>query len=197
MDGDGTFVVDLVAELREELDKLGVATVDVPDDVEGAVVALTVIPQRLALEPGRCDLFLARQDKDAVEALTPDCLQRAAQLLSLVAKHVSTELSLRARGVASSTHLLRKVEDDGDRKCVVGLCQFDQPPPRLRLDVRRVDDGEATRIESLRSNEVQHLERSVGRLLVVLVVGDERAIGMDWNRSKMPLLMSRKSRNAV
>ncbi len=63
----------------------------------------------------------------------------------------------------------------------MGLCQFDQPPPRLRLDVRRVDDGEATRIESLRSNEVQHLERSVGRLLVVLVVGDEPAaeVGRD------------------
>jgi len=26
---------------------------------------------------------------------------------------------------------------------------------------------------------------------------DARAIGMDWNRSKMPLCMSRKSRNAV
>ena len=26
---------------------------------------------------------------------------------------------------------------------------------------------------------------------------DDRAIGMDWNRSKMPLFMSRKSRNAV
>jgi len=26
---------------------------------------------------------------------------------------------------------------------------------------------------------------------------DDRAIGMDWNRSKMPLFISRKSRNAV
>ena len=26
---------------------------------------------------------------------------------------------------------------------------------------------------------------------------DDRAIGMDWNRSKMPLCMSMKSRNAV
>jgi hypothetical protein len=26
---------------------------------------------------------------------------------------------------------------------------------------------------------------------------DDRAIGMEWNRSKMPLFMSRKSRNAV
>jgi hypothetical protein len=26
---------------------------------------------------------------------------------------------------------------------------------------------------------------------------DDRAIGMDWNRSKTPLFISRKSRNAV
>jgi hypothetical protein len=26
---------------------------------------------------------------------------------------------------------------------------------------------------------------------------DDRAIGMDWNRSKMPFIISRKSRNAV
>jgi hypothetical protein len=26
---------------------------------------------------------------------------------------------------------------------------------------------------------------------------DDRAMGMDWNRSKMPLCISRKSRNAV
>ena len=151
------------------------ATVDIADDVERAVIGSPVVPQRLALEAGRFDLLLPLEDVDAVEALPPQPAHGATQLRLLVAQDVGAELAVGPRCVALRTDTLGDVEDDGHREHVVLLGQLEDLPARLDLDVGGVDDGEPARLKPLGRNEVQHVVGGIGCLLVVLVVADEPA----------------------
>src|SRR5688500_18643414 len=58
---------------------------------------------------------------------------------------------------------------------MVAARELDEWLARLRLDVRRVDDGQQPALEPLRADEVQRLERGRRRGLVVLVVRDQSA----------------------
>ena len=70
---------------------------------------------------------------------------------------------------------LGQVEHDRDRQHVVLAGQRDQRLAGLGLHVGGVDDGQPPARQPLAGDEVQHLERVVGRGLVVLVVGDQAA----------------------
>src|SRR5262249_60622795 len=82
---------DLVAELLEELHELVEAAMDVADDVEGPVLVLPVIPERLALDGNGVDLLGRREHEDVPKALALEAAEGAAELLGLLAHDVRAE----------------------------------------------------------------------------------------------------------
>jgi hypothetical protein len=173
---DGRAVpVHHVAELAQQLGQLGVAAVDVADDVEGPGLGAAVGPQRRAAHLYGLDLLGGAQHPDAAEALALQPLQRAAQLRSLLAHDVGSEVAIGARAVALLADRLRGVEDDRDREQVVLPGELDEWLARLALDVRGIDDREARLPQTPAGDEVQDRERVTRRALVVLVVGDQAA----------------------
>jgi uncharacterized protein (DUF1499 family) len=81
--GDAPVRGHLVTEPAEQLYELGVAAMDITDDVEWPVPGPHVVPERLALHCGTRDLGLARQHVDTVEALAPQAAQAAPELAVL------------------------------------------------------------------------------------------------------------------
>jgi hypothetical protein len=73
------------------------------------------------------------------------------------------------------THAFGQIKDDCDRQYVVFASQGHQRLSRLRLDVRRVDHGEASTSQPPSGDVMQRGEGVVGRRLVVLVVRDQPA----------------------
>ena len=107
------------------------------------------------------------------EALTLEAAESAPELLQLLPDDVPPEEAIRAAAVSLVAELFRQVQDQGDRKAVVLAGECHERPARLWLHVRRVDQREAAGREAPRRDEVQDLERVLGRLLRVLVVGHE------------------------
>lgn len=73
--GTRSIVLDDVAKRGEQGSQLVEAAVDVADDVEGAMVAATVGPQRLAFDGGLLDVLFV-EGEHLVEALAAKALQR-------------------------------------------------------------------------------------------------------------------------
>ena len=171
----GAVAGDRVAELVQQLLQLGPAAVHVADDVERAALVAQVIEQSGPGDRGRLYLVGGGQHVHGAEALARQALEVPAQLLALAADHVRAEVAVGALGVPLGAQPLRQVQDDRHREHVVLPGQQDQVAAGLRLDVRRVDHGQAACLEPLADDEPEHLERGRGGGLVVLVVGDQAA----------------------
>jgi hypothetical protein len=164
---------ELVAELAEQHHELIVTTVHVADDVEGTAVLLLVVPQRLALDRG-CVHFLDRAHyRDVSKALALKISQRAAQLRALIANDVRTEVAIGPGFIPLLTHSLGDVQHQRHWQAVIFPRQFDQRSSRFRLNVGGIDDRQPASRQPLARDEVQHLERVVGRGLIVLIVGHQ------------------------
>ena len=83
---------------------------------------------------------------------------------------MGTELALRPRPVARRTDRRGHVEDDGDGQSVVFLGQRYERAARLDLHVGRVNDREASSLETFAGNEVEDLKGCTRGGLVILVV---------------------------
>jgi hypothetical protein len=70
-------------------------------------------------------------------------------------------------------HVFRKIENDSYRQRVVLAGELHQWLPGFSLYVRRIDDRQSTRRQSLRGDVVQHVEGVLRRSLIVLVVADQ------------------------
>ena len=169
------FFRDPPAKLAQQCDEFREAAVDVADDVERAVLASTVRPSRLPLDNRRFDIVRRAEHGDVPEPLFAQVFERAAELFALAADYMRSEGPVGPVAVAVLAEPLRQIEDDRRCQHVVLACQRDQRLPGLRLHVRRIDHGQPSRRQSLRSDELQHLERVLGSRLIVLVVGDKTA----------------------
>jgi hypothetical protein len=165
----------LVAKLAEQRFELVGAAVDVADDVERAVVAPAVVPERLPRDRGCVDGLFRRQHVDVPEPFAAEAAQRSMQLAALLADHVRAEAAIGAAAVALVTDPLGQIEHEGDRQDVVLAGQRDQRLASLRLHVGGVDDGQAPARQAPRGDEVKGGEGVSRRGLVVLVVRDEPA----------------------
>jgi hypothetical protein len=187
---------DLVAELAEELLELVAATVHVPDQVEGAVLSLPVVPEGRARDPGGVHFLGAREDVHLAEALAVQPLEGAAQIACLVADDVGAEVAVGTIAVSVVADALGQVEHDRDRQEVVLTRERDERSPVLALDACRVDYGESARGHALGGDEVEKLE-GIGRSrLVVRVVGDEAAAEVRRDHLRRPEVLRRERRLA-
>ena len=164
-----------VAELDQQRLELAPATVDVADDVEGAVLVLEVVEELLAHDDGVGDVLLRAQDVDLAEAFLAEVLERAAELVPLAPYDGVAEVPVGPGGVAVQADPLRQVEHDGDRQDVVVTGEGDELPTGLRRHVGRVDDGQAAGGQPLAGDVVQDVEGRSAGCLVVLVVGHQTA----------------------
>ncbi len=160
------------SELGEQRLQLRAAAVHVPDEVEGAGQLTPVGPGLLV---GDLDVVggLAPEHVHAPEAVPGDLGQRPPQVLALPGDHVRAEGPVGTQGVARDRDLLRHVQHDRVHEHVVALGQLDELPAGLPLDVGGVHDGEQPSAQPGADDVVQHVEGVRGRLLVVLVVGDQ------------------------
>ena len=160
----------LVAEPIEQLDQLLETAVHVADQVERAVIVLSVHPERHPLDRRGLHVLRGLERVDVAEALTREPPKGAPELGNLAPHHVAPEVALRARLIARLAHPRREVQDDRDRDHVELAGQLDERPARIRLHVRRVDDREAPRRETLAGDEVQRVEGILRRALIVRIV---------------------------
>ena len=77
--------------------------------------------------------------------------------------------------VSPEGDLERQVEDDGDRRTTVSSRHAEQLGTRPRLDVGRVDHGEAATSQAHGEDAMEQVERVVGGGLRVRIVGDHGA----------------------
>ena len=172
-----------VAERGEQRLQLLVAAVDVADDVERALSC-----SRLAHSGARTisTSSLGLDDVREAEALLLQVAQRAAQVPCLAADDVRAEGAVRTRGVARLAGRLGRVDDDRGREQVVLAGDPHERLAGLLLDVGGVDDRQPAAGEPPGRDLVQHRERVLGRVLVVGVVGHERAaeVGADGLRGQ-------------
>jgi hypothetical protein len=165
----------LVAQQPEQLLELGGAAVDVADHVERPALTPPVVPERRPLDHRRLHRLRRVEHVDLPEALPLQPPEPPPQLPLLVADHVRAEGTVGPVAVALLAEALRQVEHDRDGQEVVPARQLDQRPPRLRLDVGRVDDRQTAPGHPRAGDVVEELEGVVGRVLGVLVVGDQPA----------------------
>ena|SRR5438309_3195863 len=83
---------------------------------------------------------------------------------------MGTEISIRSAPIPLLADLLREVENDGNRQHMELACQSNQRLSGVRLHVRSIDNGQPPRSQTLPGDEVQDLERLLGRGLVVFVI---------------------------
>jgi hypothetical protein len=164
-----------VAELTEKPRQLLAAAMDVPDDVEGTVLVLEVVPERLPFDSGPVDFLGRGEDEDVPESLVLQVSERAAQGLRVLPRHVRSEWPLGPVLVSVVAQSLRQVQYDGHGQAVVLPGQGHNRLPGLGLDVRCVDDGELSGRQALAGDVVQNVEGVVRGRLAVLVVRDEPA----------------------
>ena len=77
-------LIHRVAELRQKLDKLVAAAMNVADDVEGAVFGLLVIPEWVTFDGYGVHFLGACEHEDVADAFAFQSAQRTAELLRLV-----------------------------------------------------------------------------------------------------------------
>src|SRR5262249_22307696 len=102
------------------------------------------------------------------------------------------EPSIRSRAVSFRAQTLRHVEHDRDRNDVIATRELDQWPPSFGLYVGRVHYRQQPRLESLRRDEVKHLERRRRPQLIGLVVRDETAAEIRRDRLEWLEVLARE-----
>ena len=178
---------ELVAELGKQELELVAAAVDVPDDVEWAVLVGAVIPQARAPDRRRLDRLRRIENVHLAKPLFAHTAQPTPQVANLIADYMRPEVAVGPIPIPDLAQPLREVKHDRDREEVVFTRQLDELRAVLALDVRRVDDRHAPASHALASDEVQDLESIARSTLVVLVVSHERAAeirGQDLRRTE-------------
>lgn len=164
-----------VAELLEQCFELDATPMHVADEIEAAGLIPQVVPQAIADDAHRVDLFHRIEDEGALETLFFQSPERAAEFGVLVRHHVLAELPIGALAVARMRGADAQIEHDGHAQRVAIARDGDERTPAALFDVGRVDHGEETSGEPPPQDVVQRPERIGGRGLIVLVVGHEAA----------------------
>jgi hypothetical protein len=164
-----------IAQQRQQVLEFVTTTVHVADDVERAMLAGAIVPEGRALDRRRVEGRDALQDEDVAKTLALEPAQRPAELRTLLRDHVRSELAVRPLGVARVAYRFGNVEHNGDRQAVVLAGQRHQGLARFGLHVRGVDHRQPSAGQTLRRDEVQHLERILRGRLIVFVIADKRA----------------------
>src|ERR1700689_3382196 len=86
---------------------------------------------------------------------------------------MGTELALSPRSIAVCTDAFTHVQDDCDSQHVMFFSQVEQRSAGFHLYVCGVNDGEVSSLESLGSDEVQHVEGRIGGLLIVFIIAHQ------------------------
>ena len=127
--------------MREEIEELIEASMDIPDDVEGSVLVLQVIPERLPLDLGRLYFFRRMQHVNMAKSFTLQIPQGPAQLLRLLANDVWPEIRgpgrFRFRSWQSFSGRSKTIATG--RQWILPRQRHDRLA-RFRLHVGRVDD---------------------------------------------------------
>ena len=158
--------------------QLVAAAVHVADDVERPVLVPAVVPERLPLDrrprrppPATSSTKTWRKPSRSQAAQRPRAAAPSGWRTTCGPKSRSGRPRLR-----SWQSSLRQVEDDRDRQAVVLAGQRDERLAGLRLDVGGVDHRQPARAPAAcAAMKCSTSKASVGRRLVVLVVGDQPA----------------------
>src|SRR6266550_669432 len=154
---------------------------DIADDVERSMLIASVYPERLALHDGRIDGLFGLQGENVSEAFALQEPLRSTHLVALPMDDILPDGAVGSLLVPIDHDSLRHVEDDANDEAVVPLGEFDQRLARLRLDIRRIDDGQAAALQPLRGDQMQHLEGRGGRILRILIIRHQRATEVGGN----------------
>lgn len=125
-----------------------------------------------------------------VEAFVVQEPHGSVQPGALAADHLIPNPPVCPLAIPVSADGSRQIEHDRDDRPVIHPGEIDKRPPRLRLNIRRVNHGDPAGLKPLGGNQMQNLEGRVGRGLVALVVRHQRAaqIGGEYlGRLKVPL----------
>lgn len=147
-----------VAKLTEQQHELLEAPVDVSDDIERPGVVAPIGPHAVADEARGFYLLRRAEDVHVAKAFALQVAKGAAEVGYLAADNVRAELAFGAGLVAGVADLLLEVQHDGHGHDVVAAGELQQWPACLLLDVRRVDDSEASSFEPLRDEVVDERE---------------------------------------
>jgi len=161
---------------------------DVADNVERSVLIPPVNPERLALHDGRIDRLFRLQREDVSKAFSLQEPLRPTHLVALPMDDILPHGAVGAQLVPLDHDSLRHIEDDADDEAVVLLGEFDQRLARLRLHIRRVNDGKAATLQPLRGDQMQDLEGRRRRILRILIIRHQGATqvgGNDLGRLEM------------
>jgi len=128
--------------LGEEFDEFLEATVDIPDDVEGTMFVLQVVPEWLPLNLSGLNFLRCAQHVNSAKALTLQIAQRSAQLLRLLADDVGTEIPIWAIAVSFVAELFRQIKYNRDRNAVILPRQGNDRLARFRLYICGINNDE-------------------------------------------------------
>ena len=162
--------IGAIPEQAEQFDQLVVASVDIADQIEGAMFVGAIGPCRLSRDVGGVDRLDTLQDEDPTEPLPLEPVDRLAELRALPADHVRPEGPIGTAGVALLAEPLGDVQHDRDRQHVMASRQFHQGLASMSLDVRGIDHGDPAEAEANPGDVMQHVERLRRHRLVVVVV---------------------------
>src|SRR6201999_4260251 len=95
-----------IAEPLDQRAKLAIATVNVANDIERAVIAAAIGVQRIALDRGRFDLLDRGQCMDAAKSLASQAAQGLAQPPRLTAHHRGAKIPIGAVAVAGDADFI-------------------------------------------------------------------------------------------
>ncbi len=174
--------------MGEEFDEFLEATVDIPNDVEGTMLVLQVVPERLPLNLSGVNFLWSTQYVNSAKALTLQIAQRPAQLLRLLADDMRAEIPVTAIPVSLVAELFRQVKYNRDRKAVILPRQSDDGFACFRLHICSIDNDELPCSQPFCRDEMQNLKSVVCGCLAVLVIGNKAAaeIGRkNFRRAKM------------
>ena len=111
-----TTPIQTVSELLEQLHQFIKAPMNVANDVEGTVLLLLVVPQRLSFKDRSIHLFRRVEHKHMAKALKLQAPQRAPELLALLANHVRAKIAVGPLLVAIVAKPFGQIENDRDRQ---------------------------------------------------------------------------------
>src|SRR5947207_4603513 len=108
-----------IAKRFKQHDQFVVTAMNVANDVEGTVLLLLVVPQRLSFKGRSIHLFRRVEHKHVAKSLTLQSPQRAPELLALLPNHVRAKVAVIATFVAVLAQPFRKVQNDGHGQTVI------------------------------------------------------------------------------
>jgi hypothetical protein len=162
--------------------------VDIPDDIERAMLIRPIIPEWHSLDDCGFDLLGAVHHEDVSEALLAEPTQRPPHLRGLVTDNVRAEGPVVPVPVSFLTAPFGHVQHDRHGQTMVLTSQLDERLAGFGLDIGGIDDRELSQDKPLAGNESKHIEGIFGDSLVVLIVTDHSPASIrreDFGRQEM------------